>query len=300
MSQTLTISGELHSQVVICRINELQPHPSYLRHHLAVPASKLSALAEQPDVAFKEPIVITQDHLIVDGYARWELAKLLCRPTLQCMKYELTDVEALHWILQRHRRSSGINDFGRILLALDLEPSLKEKARENQRIASKGDGRSNLTEAEKLDVRSEIASAAGVCAGNVTKVKQLMLAAHPELMQALRNGEIRIHRAWVWSKLSREQQLKSLRLYETGRGIKKTVRHLLSRHQAKGTPTLLDSASVLERLSALESTEPRSFSVEIIKGNGKAIYLTEELLQSLPPYQELMPSCITTNPSNKS
>src|SRR5437868_1625083 len=93
--EVLKISGDLHSEdlhsePVICRVNELQPHPSYLRHHLAAPASKLSALAERAEIAFQEPIVITHDHLIVDGYARWELAKLLCRPTLQCMKYELT------------------------------------------------------------------------------------------------------------------------------------------------------------------------------------------------------------------
>jgi len=34
----------------------------------------------------------------------------------------------------------------------------------------------------------------------VSKVKQLLRSAHLDVLQALRNGEIRIHRAWLWSK----------------------------------------------------------------------------------------------------
>jgi hypothetical protein len=60
-------------QLVTCRLNELRPHPSYVRHHLAVPAPQLSALAERGDRAFLEPLTITQDRTILDGYARLEL-----------------------------------------------------------------------------------------------------------------------------------------------------------------------------------------------------------------------------------
>jgi hypothetical protein len=44
-------------------------------------------------------------------------------------------------------------------------------------------GSSKLTEAERLDVRREIAAAAGVSVGNVSKVKRLKVTAHPELLQ---------------------------------------------------------------------------------------------------------------------
>ena len=43
-------------QLVTCCLDELNPHPSYVRHHLAVPASQLSALAERGDRAFLEPL----------------------------------------------------------------------------------------------------------------------------------------------------------------------------------------------------------------------------------------------------
>ena len=92
-------------QLVTCRLDELNPHPSYVRHHLAVPASQLSALAGRGDRAFLEPLMITQDRTILDGYARLELARLHGRATLLCIEYDLSEEEALHWLLQRHRRS---------------------------------------------------------------------------------------------------------------------------------------------------------------------------------------------------
>ena len=102
-------------QLVTYRLDELRPHPSYVRHHLAVPASQLSALAERGDRAFLEPLMITEDRTILDGYARLELARRRGRATLSCIAYELTESEALHWLLQKHRRSNGLNDFSRIV-----------------------------------------------------------------------------------------------------------------------------------------------------------------------------------------
>jgi len=58
-----------------------------------------------------------------------------------------------------HRRSNGLNAFSRILLALELELDFKKKARSNQRSGGQAKGSSNLTEADRVDVRSEIAAA---------------------------------------------------------------------------------------------------------------------------------------------
>ena len=109
--------------------------------------------------------------------------------TVPCIEYELTESEALQWLLQKNHRSNRLNDFCRILLATDLEPSFRERARSNQQAGGHNKGSSNLTEAGRLDVRSEIAAAAGVCVGNV-RVKQLLTTAHWEIRQALHTGEI--------------------------------------------------------------------------------------------------------------
>jgi hypothetical protein len=66
-----------------------------------------------------------------------------------------------------------MNDFCRILLARELEPCLKAKALSNLRFGGRMKGSSNLTEDAKVDVRKEIAAAAGVSVGNVTKISTI-------------------------------------------------------------------------------------------------------------------------------
>jgi tetratricopeptide (TPR) repeat protein len=95
--------------------------------------------------------------------------------TILCIEHDLAEEEALHWLIQSHRPSRGLNSYSRVLLALDLEPSLQERARANQQAGGQTKGSSNLTEAHRLDVRSETAAVAGVSTGNITKVKALRL-----------------------------------------------------------------------------------------------------------------------------
>lgn len=267
--------------------------PSYVRHHLAVPAHKLSALAEQEDLAFREPLTITHDRTIIDGYTRWELARLQGRPTLTCLAYKLSEVEALQWILRTHQRSNGLNAFNRIMLALELEPSFQERARSNQRAGGQHKGSSNLTEAEKLDVRTEIAAVAGVSVGNVSKVKHLLTAACSELLETLRSGEISIHRAWLWSRAAPEKQREALWQYRTEKGIKKTIRQLVSRYRSKSSPAQPNFDHVAAQLAAMPPSQMHSVKVGVIKNAGKAIYLTEELALTLDSIQ--MPLCEANN-----
>lgn len=281
-------------QLVTCRWDELRPHSSYVRHHLTVPASELSTLAERGERAFLEPLVITQDRTILDGYARWELARRKGRATLPCLEYDLNDEDALRWLLYKHRRVEGLNAFCRILLALDLEPWFREQARVNQSAGGRIKGPSKLTEAETVDVRSEIAGAAGVSLGNVTKVKQVMATACPELQEALRNGEVSIHRAWRWREMSSENQRRALMLYHGEKGVRKTIRHLISKHMSKNPASAesLGIAGLARRLSQLQSHHLSSVAVAAIDVPGKALFLTEELLRLLPAQEELPISCV--------
>ena len=102
-------------------VSDLRPHPSYARHNLSAQPFKVAALDEQGDLAFFHPLVITRDKFIIDGYARWELAKRRDRPTLPCIEHDLTSEEALEQLIRMHRQSHGLSDFIRIELALDLE-----------------------------------------------------------------------------------------------------------------------------------------------------------------------------------
>ncbi len=106
----------LRGRLITCRVDELRPHPGYVRHKIAVSASKLSRLSQSGDSFPAEPLQITCERTILDGYARWELARRLARPTVDCLEYELSEEEALLWLIQKYQRSDGLNAFCRTLL----------------------------------------------------------------------------------------------------------------------------------------------------------------------------------------
>jgi hypothetical protein len=278
--------SKLSGRLVMCRVDELRSHPSYIRHNLSVAPAQISALAARGDLAFRDPLVVTCDHIVIDGYARWQLARRQGRAALTCLEYQLSQDESLQWILERHQRQRGLNPFIRILLALDLEPSLQEKARANQRVGGEEKGRSNLTQAHRVVVRSQVASAAGTSSGSVTKVKQLLLTAHQEVAEALRCGEISIHRAWLWSKLLPNQQLDALKMYRTKKGMGKAIRDALARHQLNPPAVSFAVRDVAKLLSRLPSDASHPVSIIPVKVPGRTVLLSEELMEILKLEQQ--------------
>ncbi len=197
--------------------NELRPHPGYIRNNVAANSCQLAALAELGELAFREPLFITRDRIILDGLARWTLARLQKRAAFACIEFEMSEEAALQYLLKR--RQTGLNDFVRISLSLELEPFLKNKARANQQAGGRKKVWSTLTEDASFDVRKEIARAAGVSVGNVTKVKQLVATADIEIIKALREKDLSIHRAWMWSKLPPDEQREKLWRKRSEKGI---------------------------------------------------------------------------------
>ncbi len=280
--------GSRPPRLVTCPVHSLHPHPGYVRHHITVPASHLSLLAHSEDRLFDEPLSITRDRTVLDGYARWQLARQQERPTLPCLEYDLSPAEALHWLLQKHRRSNGINDFSRILLALELEPWLKEQARSHQQLGGQHKGSSNLAEADRLDVRSKIAAAAGVSTGNLSKVRHLISDAHPQVLEALRLGEVSIHRASIWLQAP-EKQLDRLMLHQNLRGITKTVHALLNAHRHPAGDGALDLQRIAVALIAMPPEQRAAVLVAEVKIPGNVLLLSPELRLALTSQGELQP-----------
>jgi hypothetical protein len=154
-----------------------------------------------------EPIRITTNGTILVGFGRWRLATLEGRHEILCLEYPLSDDEALQVILTHHRPARGWNAFVRIALALTLQPYFQQKALENMRAGGKYKGSTNLPKADRIDVRQEIARAAGTGPGNVDKVKKILVHAHPSIIAALQNDRVKIHRASEWCKLSKSDQI---------------------------------------------------------------------------------------------
>lgn len=164
-------TNNFQCRLVILPIDQLCPHPSYTLHELSVSAPQLSALSELGNLVFQQPIMVTQAGIIIDGYARWELARRQCRQSILCLEYDFSVEEALGALIRAHHPSRGLTDFVRIELALDLEPHFHKKALINQQTGSQGKGLSKLTIDQRVDTRREVALVVGVSSGNVWKVK---------------------------------------------------------------------------------------------------------------------------------
>jgi hypothetical protein len=172
---------------------------------------------------------------------------------------------------------------------LDLEPALREKALANQRAGGQNKGSSKLTKADSLDVRSKIAATACACPANVSKVKQLLSKAIPELLDALRMEEIRIHRAWKWMLLDPADQRQALLHYQSRREIQQTIRSLISRHKTRPSSDTLTLQEICSRLSAIKPELLRQVRIVATNTRGKVLTVSKELLQGLV-CQPLLPS----------
>jgi hypothetical protein len=263
---------------------------------LSVPTFKLAALEEHGELGFSHPLLITQDKFIIDGYARWELARRKGRPELNCTEYEFTAEEALEELIRIHRRSQGLNDFIRIELALDLESHFKQKAALNRQAGGRFKGLSKLTGAEKVNSRTEIARVAQVSVGNVHKVKYILEHACSPIKEAARTREISINVADKWSHELDTKQHEHLRLKRIERGIRRKARHLVAAELARVTPSTSDEVirlpdffTLVSQLTTIAPERSKQFDtieVKLVGGPGRAIFVTEELIRSLIPRQE--------------
>ncbi|HKV77580.1 MAG TPA: hypothetical protein VJP02_05550 [Candidatus Sulfotelmatobacter sp.] len=276
------------TSVVRLGVNELRPHPSYIRHNLSVSAVELAALEDQGELAFRYPIVVTRERFVIDGYKRWELAKRKGYGALDCIERDFTLEESLEELVRRHGGSRGLTDFIRIELALDLEPHFREKARLNQQAGGQGKASSKLTEAQRIDSRREVARVANVCTGNVRKVKAILEKAHSSVQDAARTGEVSINLTEKWSHETHVRQLERLRQSHIERGIRRTARKVISSHQKVSEATrpvftltdLLDLISYLPALGQGPSGAFGSIDIRLVSVPGKGIYVTEELINS--------------------
>lgn len=257
----------------------LRPHPTYLALGRPIAASRQHRVAQQRG-PIREPLLTTSDGTILDGHARWRVALDRHQPNLPCLECGVTDAEALQIVIQQHRASEGLNDFCRIVMALELEPFFKEFGRGSTPAAAGKTGSSNLTTAEQRDVRTAIARVAGVSTGNVTKVKQILGRVIPEVHERLVRGDVRIHRAWRWHRLSPKAQRDVLWEYLHGGAIRKTIARLIRAHATSRAPVLSDDVATTV-LCGLTRLDAEGVMVGVIDLPGRAVVVTRACYDEL-------------------
>jgi hypothetical protein len=232
-----------------------------------------------------EPIFITTNGTILAGFGRWRLAMLEGRHEINCIEYPLGEDEALQFILTHHQPRCGWNDFVRIRLALTLEPTLQQRARDNMRAGGKYKGSANLPEAHRIDVREEIAGVAAVCPRNVSNVKKILEVAHPRLKEALQNGTLKINRAIQFCKLPRAEQLEQFIRYSEERATNKVIRRSIAR--PKEEKTSLNVVAVLDALRQQEVQQPGSVAVRVGRHKRTVVLIGQDLFGEPHSQKEL-------------
>jgi hypothetical protein len=144
--QYFRVEGGLGDRVDLRAVAQLRPHPALIRHHISPSVYKIEALIKLQHVSSCPPLLITRDGLIIDGYARWDLARRQGCPVLPCVSLDVSEEEALEHLLHNEVRHNGMNAYLRIELALELEPWLRKKGSVKRLLAgpAKGLGRSLL------------------------------------------------------------------------------------------------------------------------------------------------------------
>jgi hypothetical protein len=257
--------------------------PEQLRMHRALEdldctgvIEEFSEAARLKEQSVPELILITTNGTILAGFGRWRLAVFEGRHEIHCFEYPLSEDESLQFILTCHQPRRGWNAFIRIRLALKLELYLQQRALDNMRAGGKYKGSANLPEAQHIDVRQEIARAAGVGARNVSNVRTILQTVHPRLIEALQDGTLTINRAIRWCKQPKAQQVEQFTQYTLERATSKVIRQSIA--QFKKDETSPDLITVLDALQQQEARQPGSVVVRVSRIPRTMILISQDLL----------------------
>lgn len=259
---------------------ELRIHPALDELGLIDMVGELNRPARLREEQKYEPILITSGGMVLAGFGRWWLAVFECRHEIDCIEYTLGDNEALKFMLAHHQARRGWNAFNRIRLALALEPMLQEQALANMQAGGKYKGSAKLPKAQHIDVREEISHVAGVCARNVSNVRTILEKAHPRILEALRDGFLKINRAVHWCRLPKTKQMEEFISFVSERGTNKVINQTMGR-LAKNEQISLDTVTLLDTLQEQERLQPGSVTLQVRWHQRTIVLVGQELLSRI-------------------
>jgi hypothetical protein len=140
-----------------------------------------------------------------------------------------------------------------------------------------------LLKADRINVCQEIAKLAGTGTTNVGKVETILRKAHPNIIAALQNGSLRIHRAWSWCKLPKVQQLDEFARYEE----KRTERKILQEFSPGYASASHQFSEVIEALQRAEARNPGSIIIRTGRSKRTVIGLGQGSLAELDAQKEI-------------
>ena len=105
--------------------------------------------------------------------------------------------------------------------------------------------------------------------------------AHPTIRNVTKSGEIRVHRAYQWSRLPHHHQLKKLEEFRSCKGVGLVSRRLIQKHVARMAPAKLIPPTlghvlrslIPDRIGVLDA-----ISVSEIEAPGRIAYFSKDAI----------------------
>jgi ParB-like chromosome segregation protein Spo0J len=198
-------------RTAVLRLDRIKPHPALIRCDLLPTQVQFEPLRDRTEKLFDEPICVTDEGILIDGYERWIIARERHIYELPCVVRTLSLDEAMVQILQKTQATRWLDRiFCRFELARALVSPQRERAKENQRAAGRKKHLAKLQKAERINVQKEIAQLVGCSPRQVGKMEDILANGIPLLKQKLRHAPITIHAAWKISRLRADEQTREL------------------------------------------------------------------------------------------
>jgi N6-adenosine-specific RNA methylase IME4 len=146
-----------------------------------------------------------QECVLVDGHNRHEICTRLGIDFETVEQDFDTREDVIVWMVDNQGGRRNLNDFQRTELQLRKKGAIAARAKARQQ---GGQGGVLLSEnsTEAIDTREQVAAAAGVSSYTVSKVDAILGAATPELLTALRAGDVSINAAADVATLPKPEQ----------------------------------------------------------------------------------------------
>jgi hypothetical protein len=149
--------------------------------------------------------LVVWEGTLLDGHNRHDICKR------RGINFETTEVDlpdrnaAMAWVIRNQLARRNLNDYQRSQLALELEPLIAEKARQQQ--GKRTDLPKNSAEGFKpVETRQEVAKAANVSHDTIRKVKETEEKAVGPIKSLARNGHVSVNAAHIVSALPPKEQ----------------------------------------------------------------------------------------------
>jgi ParB-like chromosome segregation protein Spo0J len=147
----------------------------------------------------RDPIVVWED-TIIDGHNRYSICKNHGL-TFKTVTMEFADrSHAKEWIIRNQFGRRNLAPYVRVSLALELESTIAQRAKENQIRKPVDSVLQKSAEQKPIDTREQIASIAGVSHDTVAKVKTIKAKASDEVKSKVASGEMSINKAYQETK----------------------------------------------------------------------------------------------------